>query len=132
MTIVARLVYNRLPSMSPALRARVRQVCMETGYEVQRIVLAGMADPKSGHWYGDHQASAPGEMPAIDTGALAASIEVAPDGDGALVATDKDYAPPLEFGAPAANLLPRPFFGPAAEQARPGFMAAMQNLERHL
>lgn len=97
---------------------------------VRRIV----DPPKTGRYYvgapyrvgkPPHQASAPGESPADDSGALKASgrvekksdfhFEVKFGGQGGV-----DYARDLEYGMPQLKnpLEPRPFLRPAVEEAR--------------
>jgi HK97 gp10 family phage protein len=63
-----------------------------------------------------HQASAPGEAPAWDTGHLAGSISVVSDETrvAATVAVKADYASALEFGT--RNMGERPFLRPAIEK----------------
>ena len=129
-TTVVRLTFNRLPELARKLPGEVRQICLETAEAIETRVKTGMAEPKTGLWHGDHQASAPGEMPAIDTTALVNSIVAEPDGTGAVVSTNMEYAARLEYGM--AGMAPRPFFTPAAEEARPGFVRALQDLERRL
>lgn len=131
-TTVATLTYNRLPEILRKLPQAAQDVCLKTAQDAEAVVKQGMAAGKSGAWYGDHRASAPGEMPAMDTGTLANSITSAPDGAGAVVYTNVEYAAKLEYGSPVEHLEPRPFFGPAAEEVRPAFVAAMQDLERRL
>ncbi|MBC8137077.1 MAG: hypothetical protein H8F28_14450 [Fibrella sp.] len=66
-----------------------------------------------------HQASAPGEAPATDTGNLASSIQGSMDTPGGLSGTVNVGA---EYGA---ILEPeRPFMAPAAEAVKPGFDSA--------
>lgn len=92
---------------------------------VQRAALAGeaitkanLSRPGSGRIYGKHQASAPGEPPAVDTGRLRnatqADTQVRRDGDdivGRVVAND-EKAHALEVGT--ERMAPRPFLGPLA------------------
>jgi HK97 gp10 family phage protein len=67
-----------------------------------------------------HQASAPGEAPASDTGNLANSIDASimeiriAQLEGK-VAVNAEYGPDLEFGT--VKMAARPFLGPAAERA---------------
>lgn len=66
-----------------------------------------------------HQASAPGEAPATDTGRLASSVMVAfptPTQLRARVGTDLDYGAHLEFGT---SRMPkgRPWLSPAVRKA---------------
>ena len=64
-----------------------------------------------------HQASAPGESPATDTGDLARSIKA--DAPKGLIFSDLDYAFWLEFGTRDGKIKPRPFLTPAAESVKP-------------
>ncbi len=65
-----------------------------------------------------HQASAPGEAPATDTGALAASVHWAlwASGLGGSVGTNLEYGKHLEHGT--SRIEPRPWLFPAAERNR--------------
>ncbi len=62
-----------------------------------------------------HQASAPGQAPATDTGRLANSIAWAPVQGGYAVGTGEDYGRWLELGT--SRILPRPWLQPAAQEA---------------
>jgi hypothetical protein len=74
-----------------------------------------------------HRASAPGESPAIDKGALVNSIHTRKAGKFAReVATNAEQAKALEFGFAPHNLQPRPFMKPAAEAEGPAFQARMK------
>lgn len=90
--------------------------------------------PKTGEMYkrGNkwHQASAPGESPATDTGTLVSSIEskmevLRPGVASAVVWTEKLYGKFLEFGT--SKMEPRPFMTPAVEQNRAKFPKALGN-----
>lgn len=73
--------------------------------------------PKSGRTYRrrgvEHQASAPGEAPASDTGRLVNSLETRYDTEAlsGTVVTTVDYGPMLEYGT--EKMEPRPFLRPA-------------------
>ena len=72
-----------------------------------------------------HQASAPGEAPATDTGRLMGSIYF--DREGPLTATVGSklaYAEWLEYGT--SRMAPRPYFRPAVEAVRPKFERALE------
>jgi HK97 gp10 family phage protein len=73
-----------------------------------------------------HQASAPGQAPASDTGRLANSITADIEGKRATVTAGTEYAAPLEFGT--RDIEPRPFMVPAMEQERPKFNARLQKI----
>lgn len=89
--------------------------------DVTALAIVGHAQkaiqrgPKTGAVYGDHQASAPGEPPASDTGNLARSITV--DGltteDSAVITVRSPYAAALEFGTDDGKIAERPFLRPA-------------------
>lgn len=123
---------NRFPQIIRSLPQVANQIVEETVFAIEYHIKVGMAAAKSGAWYDDHQASAPGEMPAIDTSALVNSIQTEVQGSEGAVYTNMETAPHLEYGAPAGNLLPRPFMTPAAEVERPIFMRKMRNLESRL
>jgi hypothetical protein len=68
-----------------------------------------------------HQASAPGEAPATDTGRLASSVMFRRTGKlDCEVSSAAGYAQYLEFGT--QRIAPRPAWTPAAEQAKPKFV----------
>lgn len=73
-----------------------------------------------------HQASAPGEAPATDTGALANSITVRGRSGDYYVISDIRYAPMLEFGT--SRMDARPFLFPSLEEARPQFEQNMRGI----
>ena len=73
-----------------------------------------------------HRASAPGEAPANDTGALARSIQANIEGKTAEVFTNIEYAAWLEFGT--LNIEPRPFLFPALEKERPKWDARLNRI----
>jgi HK97 gp10 family phage protein len=84
--------------------------------DAQRRILDG---PKTGRVYkrgkGFHQASAPGESPANDLGALVQSIKAsAVDRTEVQVVADAKYAAFLEYGTRAMEA--RPYMRPAAEK----------------
>lgn len=63
-----------------------------------------------------HQASAPGEPPKTDTGALVASIAIEPEANAVLVGTAITYGSELEFGR--SYMAARPWLIPALERQR--------------
>jgi len=103
---------------------QLEQALLAGGYVLEGKVKISMAESKTGHRYGKHTASAPGEAPAMDTGALANSIMTEADDEGALVGTNMEYAEPLEFGT--ARMVARPFMQPAVEAYRGEITDAVQ------
>lgn len=142
-TIAAKLTYNRLPDLARALPREAADAVDETIKSIEERIKVGMASGKSGQMYGSHRASAPGEMPAIDTSNLAGSIDSRMTGPAeGEVSAGAEYALYLEYGAArvadgstdmggvTSILYPRPFMVPSAEAERPAFERRMRNLER--
>lgn len=83
--------------------------------EAESIAVDLVSQPGTGRVYRRngtfHQASAPGESPAVDTGALRQSIDstIGPTDGGArgIVSATQSYAVNLEFGT--ERMAPRPF-----------------------
>ena len=129
--IAARLTHNRFPEIAAKLPREAAKITEKTALRIEETAKTSMAGPKSGRMYGAHQASAPGESPAIDTSNLANSIGTeAMGGASHMVYAGTEYALSLEFGSP--RIAPRPFLGPAASQEEPEFLRDMANLERRL
>ena len=131
-----KLVYNKFPAIAKQLPKAALEIIEETIDDINETVKHGMASPKSGRVYvrGNrlHTASAPGEMPAIDTTKLISSLQhqiVRGEYKGYYY-TESVYAPMLEYGT--SKMAPRPFMTPAAERARRAFMRKMKNLEDRL
>ncbi len=74
-----------------------------------------------------HQASAPGEAPALDLGGLVDSIfdEISENGLAAEVGTDLDYGTYLEFGT--RKMAARPWLQPAFERNKEKIKARVRN-----
>lgn len=106
-----------------AIIERVRSAAMRGVYKgvslVRNEAISLILDtPKTGRIYrrGDeeHQASAPGEAPASDTGTLVGRIRVDRSREAELIGivrASTDYAKALEYGTP--RMEPRPFMRPA-------------------
>jgi hypothetical protein len=128
--VTVKLVFDHTGAVSSATRKLLSQVVRKTALDVQGWAQNSMTGPKHGRIYemGNgilHQASAPGEAPARDTGNLAVGIAVkTPSELTAEVAVAAEYGRDLEFGNPEQNLAARPFLTPAVEAVRAGFNAA--------
>lgn len=125
-------VDSRVPAVRAALRRELGTVVRATVFRIEAAAKASMAEPKSGRIYRRrlpgggvvfHQASAPSEAPAIDLGTLVNSIQSMPEGPltWALL-VGAEHGSHQEFGT--RNMEARPFVGPAATGAEPGFVAA--------
>lgn len=130
MRVVVRLD-NRFLQITGAMRSAIDRIVRETAKTIEGNMKLGMASAHGGAVYGAHQASAAGEMPAIDTAALITSIQSDTDGlMQAVVHTNIDYAVYLEYGT--VHMAPRPFMAPAAEAERSEFVRRLSNLEDEL
>lgn len=123
-----KIVFNRFPILGRQALVAADKVCKRTAHSIvahSKMLMA--TTPKTGRVYmkgkaGDiqHQASAPGEAPAIDTSNLVNSGFVDPK-----AAADYEcgfstpYAKPLEYGTP--TLAARPYLRPSVEKHKPGF-----------
>jgi hypothetical protein len=130
------VTFNRLPEIARALGSAVREIIQETVLEIETDIKVDMAEPKHGAIYprgktGQHQASEPGESPAIDYAVLVNSVDTQMLADDlGVVYESAEYAPALEYGT--TRMAARPHMTPAADRAKPRFVARMSDLERRL
>lgn len=128
--------FNRIPAIQAQLRPSVIQVVSKTAHDVEAGVKLEMRAPKSGRVYRrgsrSHQASAPGQAPAVDYGQLINSIQVSPETPALTmtVGTNVEYAMALEYGS--RRVAPRPVWRPVAEKLRKPFIDAMTFVLRQL
>jgi len=100
------IVFNGLPKLTGGLKGRAGAIVKATAFGLET----------------DAKTRAP-----VDTGALRASIHTEMTGPtSATVGTTIDYAMAQEYGA--QGRAPHPYMTPAAEAARPRFIAAMTKL----
>ena len=118
-----------MSNLAADAQIEVDKAVQATGIEVRGdIVERIMKGPATGEIYGNHQASAPDEAPATDTGMLASRTIYKREGRmSASVGSDLAYAAALEFGT--AKIDPRPAWVPAVEAATPKYI---KRLERAL
>jgi HK97 gp10 family phage protein len=93
-----------LQAVQQAASRGVLKACHLLRNEALDLILR---EQKSGRRYGNHQASAPGEAPASDTGRLVQSIRVEHKGLRGSVIVGADYGAFLERGT--SRMRPRPF-----------------------
>ena len=134
-----------LRAYGAAAEKHVGDAVNATGLELRAdIVKAYQRGPKSGRVYTHyfftdgngnlrqgrkrdkpHQASAPDEAPATDTGNLASRIDFKREGaTSATVGSQVVYASMLEFGT--SRIAPRPAWVPATEAMRPKFRQRLE------
>ncbi len=123
------ITHNDFPKMGPELRRAADREAEITARSILSGAQVAMSEPKHGREYprGDtvHIASAPGEAPAVDTGALRASGYVKQVQPGTWeVGFTAEYAAALEYGTP--RIEPRPYLRPEVEKHRDGFMGAIR------
>lgn len=122
--------YNRFPSIKRKLLSEVDYIAEETGVDMQNHILEEMTAPKSGRMYGTHQASAPGEYPAVWFGELFDSITVKKTPRQVRLIVNAKHGVYLEYGT--VHMAPRPFIAPAARWAKKRFVTLLQSLERRI
>lgn len=101
----------------------VRKGTLMIQREAVRLIIE---EPKTGRTYGSHQASAPGESPASDTGRLVQSINSTFDPAAIMgtVSASALHAAFLEFGTNTMGA--RPFMRPALENKRAEVIAVIK------
>lgn len=116
------------PEVIAALQqAAFRAVTRGTEKVKTRMVERIQNPPKSGRIYRrnnvEHQASAPGESPASDTGRLAQSVTTSYNSSkiAGYVNVSAKHAAPLEFGTP--RIAPRPYARVSLAEEAPGIKA---------
>lgn len=118
---------NNLPHLRRTIHSRAGRVVRQTVAEIKSRIETSFSEPKTGAIYGGHQASAPGEAPAIDYGFLAGSVQGYMDTDTkGGVGVGAEYAPHLELGT--STIEPRPFMVPAAESVKRQFQESLRKL----
>lgn len=116
------VVFNRIPGVIAALNQEVADILGTEPGLMMNDIKDAMNQPHSGRIYTrgnvQHQASAPGEAPAIDTGALVNSIQIVRTSPTVVsLQSSQPQALALELGRPEKNLLPRPAWIPSATRA---------------
>lgn len=123
---------DRFPEIIRGMEIRASQAVRETIFDIEGRSKVLMTGPKSGAYYARpnakmHQASAPGEAPAVDTGNLINSIQSTLTSPlRGYTYTNTEYAPVLELGG--VHMAARPFFTPATSAAWPDFLSKMKRI----
>lgn len=117
-------------SVIDGIQQAIEATALEAMTDVRKAI---QGPPKTGALYKRgskvHRASAPGEAPATDTGALASSIYYErPDPLTAAIGSRLEYAFFLEFGT--RHIRPRKSWLPAAERAAPRLQKRVERVIR--
>jgi hypothetical protein len=129
--------------LKASMRSATHAVVAKTVFDIEAGIKNRLAQPGGGKIYGAtgptrpgkrgsrkrHQASAPGQPPATDTGTLANSTQgkMLTETEGEVRVT-AEYGRLLEDGT--VFIEPRPFFAPSVEEVRPGYNDAMKTIAR--
>lgn len=122
----------RLLAIPHSLRDKADEACGSTAKAIEgKMKMAIMDTRKTGRIYRFgkviHQASAPGEPPATDTGNLVNSINSEKVRQMLhRVNVHAEYGPYLEYGT--SRMSPRPFLNPAFEDEREAFKRRVDKL----
>lgn len=119
---------RKLRSIKSKVGNGMSQVALSGAFVLEGFVKQSMQEGHHGRVYRRggkaHQASAPGEPPAVDYGHLLNSIGSSViDDEAAQVATNSEAAVHLEFGT--ARMAARPFMRPAVDEHRKEVANAM-------
>lgn len=123
-----------LRNLSEDARKEVKKAVDATGLSLRgEIVKKYQRGPATGEIYEKfnprrtHQASAPGEAPATDTGRLASSVvtsRIIQEPLAVEVSTDVEYGPYLEFGT--RTIAPRPNWVPSVQEETPKYIRRVE------
>jgi hypothetical protein len=122
--IEVKLVYNNLPRLSQRSQQLAADVINKVAHDIEYEVKRSFGPPKHGNVYTrggrTHQASAPGEAPAIDTSTLHNATHCEQKGP-----LEWWVVPATEYAYILENFMDRPFLRPAVEKNRVAFETAM-------
>jgi HK97 gp10 family phage protein len=115
------------------VRKSAQREILKSAYRVHAAAVKRIASgPAGGRVYElysprrTHKASAAGEAPMTDTGALVSNSEVRAGDLEAWVVFKKEHALYLEFGT--SRIQPRPFLVPSVEEETPALLESLRGL----
>ena len=134
------VVYNKIPAMNANALPEADRIVEEWGLEILHTAQRAIENPpKTGIVYErgsiSHQASAPGEAPADDTGNLRNNAKIKNVGMAKRdVVFYSDYAFHLEYGHWNHGVwtYARPFLRPAIQKNKGKFFKAMNELVKNV
>ena len=111
------------------------KLAIQSGPKTGRVYQVVRSGSRTGKAYKQgprrrvHQASAPGEAPATDTGHLVNSIQTQMVGDlSAVITIGAEYAEVLELGSVSGKQAARPFVETALSAVQPAFERAVEKV----
>jgi len=112
---------------------QVDEKISDAGEDLSKIMVKSITSgSKSGNQYYSngrrHQASAPGQPPANNTGMLVKSIKHKKTKEGSEVSINADYAGYLEYGT--SKMRPRPFIFPALQKLKKQLLDSINKAKR--
>lgn len=131
------IVKNNIKQLMTLIDTEAKAIIREEPTNIQNDLRQAMNQAKSGRIYTrrgiQHQASAPGEAPAIDTANYVNSIQTKHESQyRSAVQSDAPQALALELGRPDKGLLPRPAWVPAAHEATKRIVERFKKLARQV
>jgi hypothetical protein len=129
--------YNHIPDVMKIITQEISDAVQAIPALIENDIKANMNKPHTGRIYKrrtiTHQASAPREAPAIDTGTLVNSFQKkTTDAMHAEIYSNMEYSLALELGRPEHNLEPRPYMVPAAQVAHKQITRRMKQLKARI
>lgn len=130
MSATVEIRLDRFPEIAAMVKRNGGAIVRKLAFDYLGELRESFGESKSGRTYTrgsrTHQASAPGEPPAIDTGLYTNSWQVEMEAPTtAVVFTNVEYGPALEFGG--AKMAARPHAVPALERIRKPFLEALRS-----
>lgn len=122
--------FNHLDLIRQRLGSLAEAEVRSAAFAIEAAIKNEMSKPKSGQTYGTHQASAPGEAPAVDTGAYSNDVRAQVQGSRAIVGTNQEQAAILEYGG--ETIAARPVWRKAAKMVEQAFINNLRTIERDL
>ena len=129
--------YNHIPDIMKIIVNEISEAVQAIPALIENDIKANMMKPHGGRMYKrrsvTHQASAPGEAPAVDGSTLINSFQKkSPDAMHSEIYSEEEYSLALELGRPEVNLEPRPYMVPAAKVAWKETVKSMQKMARRI
>lgn len=117
--------FNHISNYASDTTRKLSAAIRASAVDYEAEIKSRMRSSGGGRIYDLHQASAPGQPPAVDTGQLINSITTEIDDNSATIGTNVEYAMPLEFGTD--RMAARPVWIPTLEDMKPEIKAKIES-----